>query len=201
MFSPQFDSPSPTGAHESPGMNKHLQRLLVLICGAGTFYAAAEWTRQQGSTLGSNDVAVDARARLAPLAEAAAAPTTAPSESTGGLTMDRERAIPSSPGNAFTALSWVPPPPPPRPAPPAPPAPPPVPTAPALPFTFIGFVERGADRPQAYLAKGDALLIVGAGDVIDNKTYRVETLSAAGVVLTYLPLGTKQTVHVPGGTQ
>ncbi|MFZ2652040.1 MAG: hypothetical protein WA210_18235, partial [Burkholderiaceae bacterium] len=71
----------------------------------------------------------------------------------------------------------------------------------ALPFTFIGMVERGADKPRAYLSKGDALLIVAAGEVIENSTYRVESLSSSGVVLTYLPLGTRQTVNVPGGSQ
>jgi hypothetical protein len=61
-------------------------------------------------------------------------------------------------------------------------------------------VERGADRPQAYLAKGDALLVVAVGDVIDNNTYRVDALAATGVVLTYLPLNKQQTVNVPGGS-
>jgi hypothetical protein len=68
-----------------------------------------------------------------------------------------------------------------------------------LPFTFVGMVERGADRPQAYLAKGDALLVVAVGDVIDNNTYRVDALATTGVVLTYLPLNKQQTVNVPGG--
>jgi hypothetical protein len=61
-------------------------------------------------------------------------------------------------------------------------------------------VERGTDRPQAYLAKGDALLVVAVGDVIDNNTYRVDALATSGVVLTYLPLNKQQTVNVPGGT-
>jgi hypothetical protein len=69
-----------------------------------------------------------------------------------------------------------------------------------LPFVFVGMVERGADRPQAYLAKGEVLLVVSVGDFIENHTYRVDALAATGVVLTYLPLDKQQTVNVPGGT-
>ena len=112
------------------------------------------------------------------------------------------RRVPAPGGNAFEPLNWQPAPPaPPRQvsAPPPPPQPPPAPTAPPLPFVFVGMVERGADRPQAYLAKGEALLVVSVGDFIENRTYRVDALAATGVVLTYLPLGKQQTVNVPGG--
>jgi hypothetical protein len=103
-------------------------------------------------------------------------------------------------GTAFAPLSWLPPPPPPRPAPPpAPPPPPPRPVAPPLPFVFVGMAERGADRPQAYLAKGEVLLVVAVGDFIENRTYRVDALSASGVLLTYLPLDKQQMVNAPGG--
>jgi hypothetical protein len=69
-----------------------------------------------------------------------------------------------------------------------------------MPYTFVGMVERGADRPQAFLARGDTLVVVGVGDVIEN-TYRVDSLSAKAVVLTYLPIGKQQTIPVPGGSQ
>jgi hypothetical protein len=69
-----------------------------------------------------------------------------------------------------------------------------------MPYTFVGMVERGADRPQAFLSRGDTLLVVGVGDVIEN-TYRVDSLSAKAVVLTYLPIGKQQTIQVPGGSQ
>jgi hypothetical protein len=59
--------------------------------------------------------------------------------------------------------------------------------------------ERGADRPQAYLAKGEVLLVVAVGDFIENRTYRVDALSASGVLLTYLPLDKQQMVNAPGG--
>jgi hypothetical protein len=59
-------------------------------------------------------------------------------------------------------------------------------------------VERGADRPQAYLAKGEALLIVAVGDLLENGKYRVEALSPTSVILTYLPLNQQQSLNVPG---
>ncbi|MFO1270724.1 MAG: hypothetical protein U1F50_03420 [Rubrivivax sp.] len=65
---------------------------------------------------------------------------------------------------------------------------------------FVGMVEQGAAKPQAYLARGDTLLIVAAGDVIENNTYRVEKLLPSGVVFTYLPLGRQQTLNAPGAT-
>jgi hypothetical protein len=55
--------------------------------------------------------------------------------------------------------------------------------------------------PQAFLAKGDALLIVAAGDTIDNGTYRVDTLNPTQVVLTYLPLNMQQTIRVTEATK
>ena len=70
-----------------------------------------------------------------------------------------------------------------------------------MPFSFVGMVEQGAGKPQAFLAKGDSLLIVASGDVIENSTYRVDTLSPTSVVLTYLPLGKQQTLSVSGANQ
>lgn len=55
--------------------------------------------------------------------------------------------------------------------------------------------------PEAFLAKGDALLVVSVGDMLDNNTYRVDTLNANEVVMTYLPMNTKQTLNVSGGTK
>jgi hypothetical protein len=111
----------------------------------------------------------------------------------------REGSIPSTEGNAFAVLSWLPPAPPPsQPAPPPPAAPPAPPAAPPLPLTFVGMVEQGAGKPRAFLAKGDALLVVASGDVIENGVYRVDSLSPTSVVLTYLPLNKQQTIQVSG---
>ena len=115
---------------------------------------------------------------------------------------ERPRAIPGVGADPFATLDWQPPPPPPPPAPPPPRPPPalrpPLATAPSLPFAFIGMVEEGLGKPQAFLTKGEALLVVSNGDLIDNGTYRVESVSAKGIVLTYMPLAQQQTLDVPG---
>jgi hypothetical protein len=62
-------------------------------------------------------------------------------------------------------------------------------------------LERGAAKPAAFLAKGEALLVVSAGDLLDNSTYRVDILNANEIVMTYLPMNIQQTLRVPGGAK
>ena len=114
------------------------------------------------------------------------------------LPVIRERIPTEGAGDAFRSAAWTPPPPPPPPPAPPPPPPPP-PSAPPLPFSFVGLLEQRSSKPTAFLAKGEALVIAGVGDVIDG-TYRVESLSPTGVVVTYLPLNQRQTVGPSGGT-
>ena len=95
----------------------------------------------------------------------------------------------------FVATSFAPPPPP-APAVVAPPPPPP-PKAPPLPFTFVGLLESGAGKPAAFLAHGEALLVVSAGETIAGD-YRVDSLSPTEVVLTYLPLKEQQKLNAAG---
>jgi hypothetical protein len=187
-------------------MNTPAKLILLTVAGASAFYGAAQWSRQSafGASVEEAEVvgAVTRQPTRAIEPGTPPAPGSAVAISTPATSSIAPRRILSSGGAAFATLSWLPPPAPPPPAPPPPlaaPAPPPRPVAPPLPFTFVGMVERGADRPQAYLAKGDALLVVAVGDVIDNNTYRVDALATTGVVLTYLPLNKQQTVNVPGG--
>ncbi|KVO04101.1 hypothetical protein WJ70_28235 [Burkholderia ubonensis] len=98
-----------------------------------------------------------------------------------------------SANDPFTASSWLPPPPVEAPLPAARPAPP---TAPPVPFTYVGELDAKADKPQVFLSNGDQLLIVSPGDVIDGQ-YRVDSVSASNVVLTYLPLNQTQVVSIP----
>jgi hypothetical protein len=99
----------------------------------------------------------------------------------------------------FAPKGWTPPPPPPPPPAAAPPPPPPpAPTAPPVPFKFIGQIEDKTAKPAAFITKGDALLVVHVGDVLEN-TYRVESFSPAQVVITYLPLQQRQTIAISGG--
>jgi hypothetical protein len=62
-------------------------------------------------------------------------------------------------------------------------------------------VEHVSGKPQAFLSKGDALLIVSAGDVLDNGAYRVASLNANQIVMTHVPTNTQQTINVSGGTK
>lgn len=94
-------------------------------------------------------------------------------------------------GNAFESKSWYVPPPPP---PPAKPLPPPPPTAPPLPFTYLGRYEDLA-KPVIFLVRGDRVLTVSAGDVIEG-TYRVDGIVGTTLGLTYLPLNIRQTIDV-----
>ncbi len=177
-------------------------RLLLLACaGISTFYVSAQWSRSQRD---ANDGVVEVAPRAAPAAAAASAtaPAAVPADvarDTAPGAIDRSRTIPRTKGDLFANLSWLPPPPPPP--PPAPPPKPPQPVTPPLPFTFVGMLERGNATPQAFLAKGDALLVVSVGDMLDNNTYRVDALNANEVVMTYLPMNVQQTLNVSGRTK
>jgi hypothetical protein len=176
---------------------------LVVVAGATSFYGAWQWSR--GAT-GDDGLVVEA----APSGsrDAVSAPPARASTPAGAVILDaslappqRTRAAPDSKGNAFAVLDWTPPPPPVVPvAKPAPP-PPPAPVAPPLPFTFVGMMEEGVGKPQAFLAQGDLLLVVAAGDTLMNNTYRVDSLSAQQILITYLPLNTQQTLNTTGRTQ
>ncbi len=114
---------------------------------------------------------------------------------------DRAEAIPGDTGQPFATMSWLPPPPPPpKPvvvvaAPPAPPV------APPLPFAFVGLVEKGTPRPQAFLSKGDELLVVSQGDLLDNGAYRVDAVGPGQIAFMHLPTNTKQVINLSGGSQ
>jgi hypothetical protein len=195
-------------------MNKLPQplRLLFVACaGVGTFYLTSQWAMgSRGAQAGLEQVVVPPAPRPRTVvgvpAAAAASPTASAAAPDDALPAIAERAksIPSSKGDPFAHLSWLPPPPP---APPLPtPAPTPlpqvtVPVAPPLPFTFVGMLERSEGKPSAFLAKGEALLIVAAGDTLDNGAYRVESLTATEIVMTYVPLNTQQTLSVSGRTK
>ena len=184
----------------------------MLCAGVGAFYATAQWSREQRDFKDEIAEAVTPpermRARptaLAAASDASAAVTAAPSAAASDASLSvtrRARSLPSAKGELFANLNWTPPPPPPAPAPaPAPPPKPAAPVTPPLPFTFVGMLERGAAKPEAFLAKGEALLVVSVGDTLDNNTYRVDSLNANEIVMTYLPLNTQQTLSVPGASK
>ena len=142
-------------------------------------------------------------AAASPTPVAASAPASAPAPASTPVMREalarldtrliEQRSATSAPGpDAFVVRSWAPPPPPPVPAPaPPPPPPPPPPQAPPLPFKYWGKLDESAERTVWYLGRGEQLLVVGTGDVIDD-TYRVDGVEGGNLRFTYLPLGTQQ---------
>jgi hypothetical protein len=140
---------------------------------------------------------------------APSAPTAAPSVASAGADRAsetpelpaRERLAQGSRRDPFAPRGWLPPPPKrvaPKVEPPPPPPPPPPPTAPPVPFKFIGQLEDRNAKPAVFLTKGDSLLVVHVGDVLES-TYRVESFTSKEVVVTYLPLKERQVITASGG--
>lgn len=162
------------------------RRQLVLGLVLCMTLAATLWVSQgeeeAGPAADVSDAAAPGPARQPPRREA-------PMDGTP-LQLDRlARRAPAGPNqDAFAGRSWVAPP------PPVVEAPPPAPSAPPLPFTYIGKMQEGETGPVTiYLTQGEQAYSVRKGDVID-KTYRVESIDTAHIVLTYLPLAVKQTL-------
>jgi hypothetical protein len=176
-------------------------QVLLLVCaGLASFYLAAHWshaTPEARDVLGPPVALVPARELSQPQVPTAPNVTVAVRDPTLELPK-REHLVPATSGDAFAAVSWLPPPP--KAAPPAPPPPAPAPTAPPLPFNFVGMLERGQDgvKPRAFLAKGEMLLMVAAGDLLESNRYHVDAIKPDQIVLTYLPMNTQQILHIPG---
>ncbi|HOZ62763.1 MAG TPA: hypothetical protein PK497_00060 [Burkholderiaceae bacterium] len=181
-------------------VKKPFQLLMLALASVAGLFVVTHWVRSTASDSGS---VVEAITRERPVKNApeASDPKSAESRDINLALPQRSRVAPDSKGEAFAKLSWLPPPPPPRIAPPPPPPAPVIPVAPPLPFTFVGLIERGSAKPQAFLSKGDVLLVVAAGDLLDNNTYRVDTLGPQQIVITYLPLNTLQTLNILGTTK
>ena len=129
-----------------------------------------------------------------PVARDHAAPGAQRAQPEMTLALSRPRRAPGEDAvtDVFSGRSWIPAPPP---APPVAPAPPPEPTAPALPFAYVGRLEADDAKPIVYLSRGERLLAVSEGDVVD-KDYRIESLTNNEIVLVYLPLGKQQTLRI-----
>ena len=117
---------------------------------------------------------------------------------------DRGEVNTDAAGNPFKSNSWAPPPPSKVVAVTvapvvAAPTEPPKPVAPPLPYAFVGKLEAKNAKPRAFLSKGEALVIVSPGDVLDNNTYRVESMDQTSIVLNYLPLNQRQVINISGG--
>jgi hypothetical protein len=184
-------------------LNTPLQWALVAAAGVASFALAIQWRPFQKASEPAlvGLVAPDNRPSSVEKGSSVGA---APRQPDFTLALpDRSHAVPQSGGDAMARLSWVAPAPTTlaRPVVQAPPPAPELPVAPPLPFTFVGLMEQGVPKPQAFLAKGNALLVVTAGDVIDGDTYRVDSLSSQQIQLTYLPLNTPQTLNILGANK
>ncbi|SFU62271.1 hypothetical protein SAMN05216350_103193 [Polaromonas sp. YR568] len=163
-------------------------RHLVLGLALCITLAATVWVSQSESEGDGPEPDVSAAAR--PERAPQASRREASADGTPVLLLDRlSRRAPAGPNqDAFAGRSWVAPPPPAAEAPPA------APSAPPLPFTYIGKMQQGETGPVTiHLMQGEQSYSVKKGDVID-KTYRVESIDTAHIVLTYLPLAIKQTL-------
>jgi hypothetical protein len=139
---------------------------ILILAGAAAFagaYALAP-RGEDGSASELHSVPND-RAEVGTRAKYAPVPLAAP---------NRAEVPVQATADPFVAVSFVPPPPPAPPVVAAPLPPPPPAKAPPLPFVFVGLLEKGGGpKPAAFLARGDALLVVSAGDVVDHD-YRIE---------------------------
>jgi len=179
-------------------LNRLLRWLLIGLAAGASFFIGAQWLAPRSTT---DDLALAMPVQGA--AQRSAAPASAPSVTVERdptlAPVQRQNVVPASGGVAFAPLNWLPPPKPQRVVPPPPPPPPPEPVAPPLPFTYIGLLEQGmgVTKPEAFLARGDALLVVATGDTIEN-IYTIDSITAQQITLTYLPLKTRQTLNVSG---
>lgn len=72
------------------------------------------------------------------------------------------------------------------------------PEAPPLPFTYGGRYTEG-NKVIVYLNEGANMRAAHQGDTIDA-TYRIDNITPAEIMLTYLPLNLKQTLHTGSPT-
>ena len=69
------------------------------------------------------------------------------------------------------------------------------PTAPPLPFAYLGKVIDGG-KTSVFVGRGDENYSLEPGPTIGG-TYRVDKITEHDVTFTYLPMKTRQTLHIP----
>jgi hypothetical protein len=159
----------------------HKKRLILWVVIISGAVIAAVWAPR-----------APVEAPLAASNERTPASSVQPTPSTGRFSQLPARdLIGRAPGELFPAQS-------PKPAAPsaaakAVPPPPPAPVAPPMPYRVAGKVAHEGGT-HVVLAKGDRVLLVHVGDTLEDG-YRVESIGAQDVVLTYLPLNLRQ--HLP----
>jgi hypothetical protein len=164
-------------------MPRKREWVLLALVPAVVLFAAAPRDEEQGSAV------VPTQTPSVRKAQARQAPDAFDLD----LAQLRREAPAQEPANAFESKSWYVPPPPP-PVVQVKPPPPPPPSAPPLPFIFLGLYQDAA-QPVIFLVRGDRVLAVSAGEVIEG-TYRVEGIVGTSLAITYLPLNIRQTLTI-----
>ena len=147
--------------------------------------------------------AMSASARAATAPEGSTAATFAPARDIGLERLDRRQAAlgdsddakPATDIDPFGAVSWKPPEAPQ--AHPSPPPPPPKPVAPPFPYAYLGALTEDGVR-TAFFSKGERVLPVKAGDVVDA-AYRVDAMTDKQMTVTYMPLNESLVVALGAG--
>ncbi|MCR5881876.1 hypothetical protein LRS03_02980 [Rhizobacter sp. J219] len=93
----------------------------------------------------------------------------------------------------FDVVAWEPPPP----KVTAPPPPPPKPAPPPFPYAYMGGLSEDGVR-TAFFMKGERVLPVKAGDVVDA-AFRVDEMNDKQMTVTYLPMNETLSVPLEGG--
>lgn len=169
---------------------------ILFVGTAGIVAAVPEFMETTPEVVGPAAPRVAQASKAAPPAPAPTATRPTPAAGGSALPLEslekRRQAAPAK--DVFQSKSWYVPPPPPKPVAPPPPPPQPPPTAPPLPFQFVGKLD-DSSQLKVFLQRGNRVITVGVGDVIDN-TYRVESITDTQMVLNYLPLDIRQVLSV-----
>ena len=115
----------------------------------------------------------------------------APEKEDAALDLDKlRRQLPQpGPNDPFAPRSFAPAPPKMAMAAPAKPA------APPLPFAYLGKVIDGG-KTSVFVGRGDENYSIEPGQTIGG-AYRVDKITDTDVTFTYLPMKTRQTLHIP----
>ena len=171
------------------------KRWAVLIALLTAALSAAAWVREGDRTAKADVVYAPAR----PASSAGNTPVRAkPADERVHLEKLRMRSTTERAGDAFAPRTWRKPQPEVKAAANAVAANAvivaPAPSAPPLPFVYMGKME-SEDKREVFLTLGERNLIVHEGDEIDA-TYRVASISNAGLTFIHLPTGIRQNLQI-----
>lgn len=159
-------------------------RPLLLLGAAGLAFALAIGPADGSDPAGESGPVVEPVAREVTTTAAVSAAAISPSRT--------KRVAPDDMTDLFTGRTWLPPP------PPAPPPAPVVPAAPAVPpapYAYLGRLEAPEAQPLVYLSRGERLVEVRVGELVDPE-WKLESFTEEEIVLLYVPLGRPQVLRI-----